>query len=525
VDPVPATLEGRAQMALLINCSGCHSAQVNAGNINVLDVPAMIQSGVIVAGSSATSPIYQAIQAGRMPLGGQIDSESAQTIAQWIDAGAKDFAAVTPPPAPPAKEITVGMTLAAIAADIQKVPAADRRFTRYVILTHVYRSDMLQVQKALFVKGVTKAINSVTWRSALSIPTPVDTDQTAVRFDIRKYDMSEGEWNLIVKNYPYEDQLKAGADFAALKQAMRTELPVVRGDWFIRTITQGNVYQELLDLPGNISRIEERIGVDAERNILNRRVVRAGLKDSGVSFSNRVVERHQSKFGAYYKSYDFETSRDDQNIFRNPLGPANLETRKLSDEAAFVHNGGEMIFTLPNGLHGYYLSDAAGNFLDPAPDTIVQDPTRKDLTVRNGTSCFTCHAAGWIPVSDEIRGRASRQRFSSRELELIRDLYPQPAATLEQFTSDIAAYTAVLAKLGITGGGEPVSAATLYYDQDMDAKAMAFELDITPQAMQDLLTSKESVRRELQIRRATSPVKRKAFERAFPKLLQIVKQI
>ena len=73
----------------------------------------------------------------------------------------------------------------------------------------------------------------------------------------------------------------------------------------------------------------------------------SGVQDSTTPVSltnNRMVERHRSIHGAYWKSYDFAGSVGAQNIFNHPLD--------------FTHDGGEVIFNLPNGLQGYYLVNA-----------------------------------------------------------------------------------------------------------------------------------------------------------------------
>ena len=113
------------------------------------------------------------------------------------------------------------------------------------------------------------------------------------------------------------------------------------------------------------------------QNLLNApgvRVWRAGTNNSGVSNHNRVIERHSSQHGAYWKSYDFAGSVGTQNIFNHPL--------------SFTHDGGEVIFNLPNGLQGYYVTNASGFRLDDAPISIVSNPAASDPTVRNGLSCF-----------------------------------------------------------------------------------------------------------------------------------------
>ena len=79
-----------------------------------------------------------------------------------------------------------------------------------------------------------------------------------------------------------------------------------------------------------------------------------------------------------------------QNIFDHPTD--------------YVKDGGEYIFSLPNGLHGYLITDAAGNRLDGAPTNVVVDPNRiqKDAVVLNGVSCMNCHQRGMKRQDDDV---------------------------------------------------------------------------------------------------------------------------
>ena len=167
---------------------------------------------------------------------------------------------------------------------------------------------------------------------------------------------------------------------------------MINADWFIATASSPPLYNEILSLPATDKQLEERLEVDVTDNILTApgiRVARAGFNNSGVSNHNRVVERHTSRYGAYWRSYDFAGSAGNQNIFTHPL--------------AFAHDGGEIIFNLPNGLQGYYLVDGNGFRLDEAPVSIVSNPAASDPTVRNGLSCIGCHIEGMKEVDDQVR--------------------------------------------------------------------------------------------------------------------------
>src|SRR5262249_27848729 len=155
----------------------------------------------------------------------------------------------------------------------------------------------------------------------------------------------------------------------ALIAATGSEEPVVRADWFVATAARPPLYHDLLQLPNSDRELERLLRIEALTNIQEESVVRAGFNDSGVSRNNRLLERHDSVYGAYWRSYDFAENVGRQNLFEHPLGP-------LTGEISFEHAGGEIIFHLPNGLHAYLLLDRNGRRVDRAPIEIVSDPKR-----------------------------------------------------------------------------------------------------------------------------------------------------
>ena len=527
---VADTPESIAKNILTMNCAGCHSPQVNLGAVgDILNVRQMIAAGLIRPNNSAGSVIYQSIAANRMPIGTPIDEISKKAVAAWIDAGAKDFSeganAGNKPSERPA--VSIATTLSRIVEDIKTVPASDRRFMRYLLVNHALRSTIItEIRKPLFAKAVAKGLNSVHWQRSLGVPVDVDQEQSAVRVDLRQFSMSSSEWNQAAEGYPYLSQL-SGSSLRAIQSATQSQTPVLRADFFVRAISQPDLYARLLDLPDNLVDLESRLGVDALRNIRRGEVIRSGFKESGVSFSNRVMERHQGRFGAYWKSYDFLTSDGSQNVFRNPLGPlvADDPSVLFGEDNAFQHNGGEVIFTLPNGLHGYMLVDAAGNYLAVAPTEIVQDPSRRDRVVTNGTSCFSCHTAGWIPKADDVRGNSSSRRFGNSALNSIRRLYAAPATLDAAFQKDIADYLEINKKMGIMPAqGEPVSTVTLYYDGDLTVADMAAELETTEAELNGILDRNSSLKRSLgRVRNGKYSVRRSNFESNFNTLLRAVR--
>src|SRR5262249_10303182 len=140
---------------------------------------------------------------------------------------------------------------------------------------------------------------------------------------------------------------------------------------------------------------------------------------------------------AYWRTYDFASSTGEKNLFQHPLGPGGAD--------GFQHDGGEIIFTLPNGMLGFMLVDAFGRRIDRGPAQIVSDPRQPERSVVNGASCMACHNAGVLRKSDEIRAHVDANRSAYKELDTIRGLY-KPSKDVEgQMQADAKAYQNILA--------------------------------------------------------------------------------
>ncbi|RKU26089.1 hypothetical protein C6499_14070, partial [Candidatus Poribacteria bacterium] len=149
---------------------------------------------------------------------------------------------------------------------------------------------------------------------------------------------------------------------------------------------------------------------------------------------NRVVERHTSRYGAYWKSYDFAGSVGSQNIFTHPLD--------------FTHDGGEIIFNLPNGLQAYLLVDANGNRLNDAPIEIVSNPAASDPTVRNGLSCIGCHTQGMKMFTDSVRAVIEQDDNPPYNKEHALRLYPEQSVLDDLVAKDTERFQQALEKIG-----------------------------------------------------------------------------
>jgi serine/threonine-protein kinase len=285
------------------------------------------------------------------------------------------------------------------------------------------------------------------------------------------------------------------------------ELPYIRADWFIATASRPPLYEAVLGLPRDARELERRLGVDVQGDFLRDRVARAGFATSGVSHHNRMVERHDAATGAYWKSYDFKSDEGPGELPRFPLGPAFAENPFARQ--AFEHAGGEIIFSLPNKLHGYLLVNAKDERIEAGPIEIVGDAlqTAGSATIVNGLSCMGCHKAGTIGgFADAIRAGSA---VAGEAREKVERLYPRKEAMDRLLGEDEDVFLSALEKATgpflkvdsekdkpIRDFPEPVGAIARLYVKDLGIEEVAAELGLAdPKVVQATIEANPALRR------------------------------
>ena len=360
-------------------------------------------------------------------------------------------------------------------ADLLSLSERDRRFARYFTLTHLANAGLSADELRTYRFALAKLVNSLSWSRAIVPPRPVNAAATVLRIDIRDYQWSERTWQRILLAYPHGVLRDTAADRALFEAAGR-QLGYVRGDWFVATAARPPLYQDVLALPDNQRELERQLHIDVQENVRQERVARAGFNGSGISRNNRLIERHESPHGSYWRSYDFADTRGRRNLFAHPLGPG-------ADANSFEADGGEIIFNLPNGLQAFMLINGRGQRLDKAPLTIVSDPHRPDRAVENGVSCMSCHARGLIPKADQVRASVERNpnAFLAAEADTIRALYPAEPGMRALIAKDNERFQQAVEKTGCKlTATEPVAALVGQYEKELDLTLAAAELGLRP---------------------------------------------
>ncbi|MBI3725538.1 hypothetical protein HY251_16530, partial [bacterium] len=510
-----APVAQKAQQFLSRHCARCHAGGRDEGGLaSVLDARRLVDTKRVVPGKPGDSELFRLVSTRKMPDDRETkptDDEIADLRA-WIEAGAPSFSPATPSFPPDA-------VLAAIKADLLALEKADRPFARYLTLAHLANAGRSPDEIAAASKALSKLVNGLSWKKEIVAPVAIDPAKAILRIDLRKYDWTAKTWEKISAAHPYGLVFESGPgkDCAA-----ETGTPsfMVRGDWFLAGASRAPLYHEVLELPSTDRELEKLLGIDVDANILSRAARRVGSYTSGESDYNRVIERHATAHGAYWKAYDFRDGDGVRDVFPNPLGPGN-------GERDFTRDGSEIIFHLPNGLQAYMVVDGKGSRLDRAPTGACWNKEARDGSIRTATAitCMSCHLRGVTERGDGTRGwylgHAIRDKtlFDKKLLETVTALYPERGEMSDLFEQDAKTYKTAVEAAGsfLPRKTEPLVALAHDFDAGLDRRLAAAELGLSPEALQEKL--KATPVAALAQLAGDGTVARAAFQKAFPEAL------
>ena len=420
-----------------------------------------------------------------------------------------------------------------ISDDAAKASDLDRYNYRYFTFTHLYNAGEPEKDMRVYRMSLAKLLNSLSTVSDPVVPYAIDPAQTIYRVDISRLGWSKATWDYIVASDPYVIYYH-NSQFKALEHELQTQVPFVRADWFTFAASRPPLYYTILDLPKTKGELQHRLGMNGQQDIEARKVERAGFLKSGVSDNNRMVERHAISTGMYWESYDFGSNAERKNIFQFPLGPQG-NYNALAAKFGFTQDGGEIIFSLPNGFHAYYLTDGKGNRLDTGPTKIVHDGSQRDLSVTNGISCMGCHDQGMKYNSfrpgqplDQVRELVLKSgSYPSEVKEIVSAIFPAGEAFTKRLDTDAKRYADSLAAAGVnvktkSDGVEMINALSKRFEENLDARLAAAELGMQPDAFMERLNAAGGQAYDLKLRLQQDLVPRDQFVALFAKLVNTI---
>jgi formylglycine-generating enzyme required for sulfatase activity/mono/diheme cytochrome c family protein len=451
----------RARNLLVDRCGGCHGAGASAPPRDVASRDELVAQGMIVPEAPEGSKLLGEIVSGRMPRNGaRLTDAEIDLVRRWIGDGGERGVEPTRPLGP----VEVRRV---VQADLESLDRGRQRLARYVVADHLpsVRVDAFGRYEAA--DALATALYTASRSPELRPPVAL-AEGRVYRFLLSDQGWDPEVYAAVERGYPlaFDPSGEGAALSARIRDLTGAEVDVVALDWLVYAITQPPLYPVLVDLPASLDELERRLGVDRCAGAREGRAQRAGFRRSLISRNNRVVERQRD--GAYWLSYDFARSDALADAIARPLGP---ECTGL--DPAFHQDGGEVIYTLPNGWQGYALVDGQGRRLDvDAPVQIVADGTR---AITNPRSCIGCHARGMLPFKDDVRAAT---RPGSTGFATVQALYPEPAVMAAHVASDSERFMAAK----IAGGVSPLRA-----DDPVRALASRFEASVSASEVAALL--------------------------------------
>lgn len=401
------------------------------------------------------------------------------------------------PPAPlggaapcPPQPLALADTLAAVLADVRAQPASDRPFLRYVSTAQFRANDCSDpdgdapgprtVERAR--QAVSKLSNSLSREPEAVLPAQVGPDGLLLRLDLRHYGWQRG---LNVAGRSYGDAWQAivaragsalawqGGLASELAQELGTNTPLLSSSSFVAASASAEVYYGILQLPGTLAELQQQLGLDGEQGLERGPWVRAGFSNSGVSTEPRGVARYRGPAlgdGFFWQTFEHAPSAGSSSQYLEPL--------------ATTADGHMALFSLPNGLPAYFVSDGAGQRLNEA--RYVVDPAQNNGRVRPVASCGSCHGNGIITFVDAVRPfvEENSDLFSDTDLSRVLETFPPQYVLQSLISDDSRRITSALERAGQPENSpDPVARVVLAHELALGFDQIAAELFLERSAL------------------------------------------
>jgi len=505
-DPFQATILGQQVKGIIEqNCAQCHANGAKSGDMDyITDFESLVKNKKIVPGVKEDSQLYNRMLQQSMPPAFQREQrptfQQIDQVGQWID----ELPGLVADKCDPLPLMTSDEQIAAMADDVAKLDSEDQPFTRY--LTVSYSSNAgdcgrtLDRQRYALMKG----INSVSTETSIGNPQPIDKNNLIYRIDIRDYNWDRAidlkddgtilfndAWDAIIDGV---DNLGfaiayTGDDADRLVADTGTAIPFIPVNAFIQATEEGDLYYSLIGGKANLFDFELNVlKIDTKAEIADDNLMRAGFVNSGVSKQERVLNRFDSNLAggySYWISFDFDGGLGNGTINGVTNGfEINVANESIFDDPLeFAFAGGEAIFNLPNGIQAYYVAAANGTRLAEAPIGVVVDPAQNNGLVVNGASCPSCHNAGMIPFTDDVKRYVEKNKtdFDNDTYESVLEQYPADTVFQAQTARDSAIHVTAVEKAGVPKGTpDPISRVYLDFQLgNVTTKLAAGELHVT----------------------------------------------
>jgi len=471
------------------NCVGCH---------------AQIGQYAVAQSWSAESSRRVGLPTGNndhMPQGTapQLSSTEISTIQKWVTEGAIQDCTQASIPA----FIDLDYINKVMVTDASSLSITDRPFTRYLITSHAVNAGE---KNAVWIQAMNKTLNSLNGLTEdLFKAQAIDPTQSVWRIDLRNYGMNAAKIALVDAGDVNINIVDTTSQGLVLQSLIGSKHPWFHADNFI-DITHRNstVYYGMLNIPATLAALQAQIGVNFQNDLANLTINFIGSASSPIAEQkNRLLVRTvqaRSVNAYYWQTFDVNNipnniqvvvngvlvNENTKNIFQFPLLAGTGAAVSTPAVAVFTSDASEAIYTLPNGLQGYVLTDAVGNVVNFAdPNVVIDTQTPLGNKVINASnSCNRCHNQGVIPMVDQVLAStvANKSQFTANDVQLVQSVYKAAAADLNFFKKDNSVFAKALNTIGVDPkAADPMSVVTDRFLQNWDLKMIGALLFLTPE--------------------------------------------
>jgi hypothetical protein len=488
--PSVELIEG-ARRILTEHCAPCHSGDrgiAYGGFGDIYDSFVMMESGLIVPGDPDASPLYQKVFYGEMPPGGEagvvnpldpsrtigpLSAEEVNTLGLWISVGAPLWAEYP--------RLTGADVRGLIAADAEILPAAERSSYRYLSLAPYYNtaygsSDFEIAFAANAVSGLLNALSPS--RREVRRPVPLLSAQgalVALRVDLRDYDLDASDWARIEAATEVVDReaFPCAVPFLEVEHflALASSDGHVRADGRVESVYSNIVLRRALERAGvlgpgqlvfepaepvegepvaslvsevTLPQLAAALGVDLAADIAQGAALRAcGEQNNGDVRGQRCAQRDAmggDPGRGFWWTMTFDPAYGE--LISTPVGPANGDlVPEQAGVERFSFASGVALWPWQNLALGFTAFDDQLRLRSVASEYTDWFEGSWPQADEGMATCFYCHAAGPIPVSDQVRPALDAQpdAFDPAEAEFVRRLFgPQGRSEAQTALDSVA---------------------------------------------------------------------------------------
>lgn len=384
----------------------------------------------------------------------------------------------------------------AVAADLSGLDAEDALFARYFSLANRWSSAPCDWSITAEAQALSKLVNSLSGDAAITAPLPIDRDQTLFRVDLRDYGWDEsvivdGEayedvWEALVQNNPYALPF-VGDDVGDAAAYTGASVPVMFASTFIATATEPDVYYAVAGVPERLDVLLEELGVDPSAPPPPS--FQAGfVGDGGVELVARQLQA-QVRAG-----YLWQITEAGAALFSDPLAPPSGQS--------------ELIFTLPNGLHGFAYMSSSGERIDES--AVWLDDTQSNGRAAAPRAQLRRHDPR-VNVADQVRDFVLSRpgNFPTGLSQAILQRYAGPDALADLLERDFATFTQLaLRRADVSlSAPDPITGSLSQFQGEVTLADAAGDLLLTAEDLLSSLLVLEPALRGL----ADGPVPRETF--------------